>query len=171
MNDADAVRQCVAGQTQAFEHLVRRYQARALTHARNLTGNGADAADATQDAFVDAFKNLVRFDVTREFYPWFYVLLRNRCTRQRTRVATRLESAPIGNPRDGRRASAPDTLDLRTALDQLEPQDRELIVLKHLDGWTYDELASRLMIPRGTVMSRLFNARRKLQRLMFGETP
>jgi RNA polymerase sigma-70 factor (ECF subfamily) len=56
--------------------------------------------------------------------------------------------------------------DLRTALDRLASDDRELIVLKHLDGWTYDELAERLEIPRGTVMSRLFHARQRLKGLL-----
>ena len=56
--------------------------------------------------------------------------------------------------------------DLRAALDRLPAGDRELIVLKHLDGWTYDELAERLEIPRGTVMSRLFHARQRLKALM-----
>ena len=54
-------------------------------------------------------------------------------------------------------------------LARLEPADRELVVLKHLDGWTYEELAVRLAIPRGTVMSRLFSARRKLLTLLGGE--
>ena len=62
--------------------------------------------------------------------------------------------------------SPEDLYDLRTALDRLRSDDRELIVLKHLDGWTYDELAERLEIPRGTVMSRLFHARQRLKALM-----
>ena len=56
--------------------------------------------------------------------------------------------------------------DLRSALDRLPVDDHELIVLKHLDGWTYDELAERLKVPRGTVMSRLFHARQRLKALM-----
>jgi RNA polymerase sigma-70 factor (ECF subfamily) len=62
--------------------------------------------------------------------------------------------------------SPEDLYDLRTALDRLRADERELIVLKHLDGWTYDELAERLEIPRGTVMSRLFHARQRLKALM-----
>ncbi len=67
MDDAEAVRQCRAGRVEAFHHLVRRYQTRALAHGRALTGNGADAADAAQDAFIDAFRNLHQFDGHREF--------------------------------------------------------------------------------------------------------
>ena len=79
MHDAEAIRRCREGEVEAFRHLVQRYQRRALAHARALTGNDADAADAAQSAFLDAFRHLRRFDETREFYPWFYVLLRNRC--------------------------------------------------------------------------------------------
>ena len=166
MHDAEAIRRCREGEVEAFHHLVHRYQRRALAHARALTGNDADAADMAQSAFLDAFRNLRRFDETREFYPWFYVLLRNRCFKGRVHSQDRpgthepLETAaPV--------VQSPEELyDLRAALDLLPADDHELIVLKHLDGWTYDELAERLDIPRGTVMSRLFHARRRLKALL-----
>jgi RNA polymerase sigma-70 factor, ECF subfamily len=169
MNDPAAVRACLDGDRDAFRHLVDRYQARALAHARLLTGNEADAADATQEAFVDAFRNLRIYDATREFYAWFYTLLRNRCLKQRSRRGTRSESAPLPE-----RAVAPqrpdESLDVWTALQRLPAADAELVVLKHLEGWTYDELSAALEIPRGTVMSRLFTARLRLQALLSGGT-
>ena len=124
-------------------------------------------SDAAQSAFLDAFRHLRRFDETREFYPWFYVLLRNRSFKQWVPAqdrASESEQAEVAAPRIN---SPEDLYDLRTALDCLPVGDRELIVLKHLDGWTYDELAERLEIPRGTVMSRLFHARQRLKALMF----
>jgi RNA polymerase sigma-70 factor (ECF subfamily) len=169
MDDAEAVRQCLAGDRQAFRHLVHRYQARALAHARALVGDEAGAADAAQEAFLDAFRSLARFDLEREFYPWFYVLLRNRCFKQQSRPGTRQESAPVTESEAAAGASREEALDLRRAIGRLEPADRELVLLKHLEGWTYDELADRLGIPRGTVMSRLFYARRRLQSLISGE--
>jgi RNA polymerase sigma-70 factor, ECF subfamily len=169
MDDAEAVRQCRAGHVNAFQDLVRRYQGRALAHARVLTGNAEDAADAAQEAFIDAFRNLHRFDIGREFYPWFYVLLRHRCFKQRTRPATRPESGRLPERQAAWRSPADHAIDLHAALGRLDRADRELVVLKHLDGWTYEELAVRLGIPQGTVMSRLFNARRKLVALLGGE--
>lgn len=169
MDDAEAVRQCLSGDRQAFRHLVHRYQARALAHARSLVGDEAGAADAAQEAFLDAFRNLARFDVARDFYAWFYVLLRNRCFKQRSRPGTRHESAPVADAEAPGGASREDSLDVRRALEQLDAPERELVVLKHLEGWTYDELSVRLGIPRGTVMSRLFHARRRLQSLLSGE--
>jgi len=168
MDDAAAIRACRTGNVDAFRHLVERYQARAMVHARLLTRNDADAADATQEAFVDAFRSLAAFDVARQFYPWFYVLLRNRCFKQRSRAATKWESAILPDPRIGPGISA-EHLDLWRAIDRLEPDAAELIVLKHIEGWTYAELASALGVPRGTVMSRLFAARQRLSRILTGE--
>jgi RNA polymerase sigma-70 factor (ECF subfamily) len=164
MEDTDAIRRCRRGEIDAFRHLVDRYQRRALTHARALT-SAADA-DMVQTAFLDAFRQLERFDETREFYPWFYVLLRNRCFKHWRRTRDRAADVRSGEMASRRDVSVEEVYDLRRALRRLEPADRELLVLKHLDGWTYDALAERLDIPRGTVMSRLFHARRRLKELL-----
>ena len=166
MQDADAIQRCRQGDAEAFRHLVHRYQRRALAHARALTGRDADAADAAQETFLDAFRNLGRFDTSREFYAWFYVLLRNRCFKQRARAREGTSAGELVEAAAPAAGPLEDLHDLRVALDRLPVDDRELIVLKHLDGWTYDEIAGRLGIPRGTVMSRLFHARKRLQGLM-----
>jgi len=70
MEDRDAIQRCRHGEIDAFRHLVHRYQRRALAHARALTGSDADAADMVQSAFLDAFRELERFDQTwGERYP------------------------------------------------------------------------------------------------------
>jgi RNA polymerase sigma-70 factor, ECF subfamily len=169
MDDRAATRACREGNVDAFRHFVDRYQIRALAHARLLTRNEADAADATQEAFVDAFRNLHAFDPARQFYAWFYVLLRNRCFKQRSRRGTRPESGLLPAP-----AIAPTVseqhLDLWRAIERLSPDDGELVVLKHIEGWTYEELSTALDVPRGTVMSRLYVARQRLLTLLSGET-
>ena len=139
MQDVDAIRQCRNGNADAFGHLVQRYQRRALADARTLTGNEADAADAAQDAFLDAFRRLGGFDVAREFYPWFYVLLRNRCLKQRARRGTvreRTGDDPRAAAESSRRGAR-----LEGAIERLDRGQSQLVVLKHLDGWTYDELS------------------------------
>jgi RNA polymerase sigma-70 factor (ECF subfamily) len=169
MEDAAAIRSCLEGNTDAFRHLVDRYQARALAHAKALTRNDADAADATQNSFVDAFRNLRSFDPGRPFYGWFYVLLRNRCFKHQTRRGTRAESGDLPDTAVGPDVSEA-RLDLWRAIDRLPAGEAELIVLKHLEGWTYDELAKALAIPRGTVMSRLYAARQRLLAILSGES-
>ena len=169
MDDAAATRACRAGNSDAFRHFVDHYQTRALAHARLLTRNEADAADATQEAFVDAFRSLNAFDPARPFYAWFYVLLRNRCFKQRSRRGTRPESGIGPVPRIDPTVSE-GRLDLWRAIERLAPDDAELVVLKHIEGWTYDELSASLGVPRGTIMSRLYAARQRLLTLLGGES-
>jgi RNA polymerase sigma-70 factor (ECF subfamily) len=169
MDDAAAIRACRAGNVDAFRHFVDRYQGRALAHARLLTRNEADAADAAQDAFLDAFRGLKAFDADRPFYAWFYVLLRNRCFKQRARRGTRPESGVLPDI-PGEPDVSPESVDLWRAIGRLAPEDAELIVLKHIEGWTYQELAAALNVPRGTMMSRLYAARQRLQAEFAGGT-
>jgi RNA polymerase sigma-70 factor, ECF subfamily len=165
MDDAAAIQTCRRGDRQAFRHLVEKYQAQAIGHAIGILGNREDALDAVQDAFIDAFQALKRFDVSRSFYPWFYVLLRNRCYKlsaSRLRHKTEsLEQAEILEPTET--MSYENVLLLERGLRQLDPEDREIITLKHLDGLSYEELSERLGIPAGTIMSRLFHARSRLR--------
>jgi RNA polymerase sigma-70 factor (ECF subfamily) len=170
MDDSAAIRACRSGNGDAFRHFVETYQARALAHARLLTRNDADAADAAQDAFLDAFRGLAAFDASRPFYAWFYVLLRNRCFKQRARRGTRPESGVLPDVARDPEVS-PEGVDLWRALGRLPSEDAELIVLKHLEGWTYEELARALKIPRGTVMSRLYAARQRLKAGLAGGLP
>lgn len=169
MEDAAAIERCLNGEKEAFRFLVERYQKQALTHAVAILGNREDAPDATQEAFIDAFRSLKSFDRTRRFYPWFYVLLRNRCykmARQR-RVTENIEETEILAPREG----VPDEerFALEKALLSLPEENREIITLKYLDGLSYEELAEHLQIPKGTVMSRLFFARKALQAKLTGK--
>lgn len=162
MDDAAAIEKVQKGEREAFRFLVEGYQNQAVAHAVAILGNREDARDATQDAFIDAFQSLKRFDKTRRFYPWFYVLLRNRCFKMtaKRRETSNLEELEIIAPRHG--LPREEQIALETALLALSGEDREIITLKYLDGLSYDEIAEHLEIPRGTVMSRLFYARKQL---------
>ena len=168
MDDTAAIRRCRTGEADAFRHLVELYQRQAIAHATGILGNRADAQDAVQEAFVDAFRSLNTFDEKRAFYPWFYVLLRNRCYKMaaRRRETDDIEQVEIVAPQSG--PPTDETIALDRALGSLDREDREIVMLKYFDGLSYDELAERLQIPRGTVMSRLFHARRKLQTKLEG---
>ena len=89
MDDEAAIEKCRAGNNEAFRHVVERYQAEAIGHAIAILGNREDAMDAVQEAFIDAFQALDRVDLTRRFYPWFYVILRNRCYKLAAKLKTR----------------------------------------------------------------------------------
>jgi RNA polymerase sigma-70 factor (ECF subfamily) len=163
MGDAETIKRCQQGDWEAFRHLVERYQRRAVTHAVAILFNRDDAEDAVQEAFIDAFKAIGTFDTSRTFYPWFYVLLRNRCYKitAKRRPTESLDEAQL---LVSQRGAADDTrLALEKALHSLTREEREIITLKYFSGLSYDELATHLQIPRGTVMSRLFNTRQRLQ--------
>jgi RNA polymerase sigma-70 factor (ECF subfamily) len=161
MDDAEAIKKCQLGDREAFRHLVERYQKRAVAHAMTVLLNRDDAEDAVQEAFIDAFKAIGRFDTSRTFYQWFYVLLRNRCYKMTAR------RRPTENLEDVQLLAAQREDDTRFALEKalhsLTHEEREIVSLKYFSGLSYDELAAHLQIPRGTVMSRLFYARQRLQ--------
>ena len=169
MDDAAAIKRCQEGDREAFRLLVERYQRQAVSHAVAVLRNHEDALDATQEAFIDAFGSIARFDNTRPFYPWFYVLLRNRCYKMAShrRPAEEIDEAVMIAPQSA--VTPEERLTLERSLWALTDEQREVVTLKYFDGLSYDEIAEQLEIPKGTVMSRLFYARKELRRQMEGE--
>ena len=165
MDDHEAIEKCRAGDNEAFRHIVEHYQAEAIGHATAILGNHEDALDAVQEAFIDAFQALDQLDLSRRFYPWFYVILRNRCYKlahgRKKREMTSSDEIEILAPAATIRPE--DSMLLEQAMLELPNEDRELITLRYLDGLSYQELAERLEVPQGTIMSRLYHARKKLR--------
>jgi RNA polymerase sigma-70 factor (ECF subfamily) len=155
---------CLEGEPDAFRALVERYQDRALGHAIAITRDRDDAQDAVQDAFLNAHRALRTFDRERSFYSWFYAILRNCCYK---RLARRRIDAVDDTVRlellESPTLPVDDRLAIERALAALSPTDREVVMLRHFDGLSYAELAASLGIPIGTVMSRLFSARKRLR--------
>src|SRR5918993_131671 len=128
MADLTAITRCREGDNDAFRHIVEGYQRQAAAHATSILGNREDAADATQEAFVDAYRALKSFDETRPFYPWFYVLLRNRCYKV---VARRRETDNIDETEIVAGATVnDDAIALERALISLDREGREIVTLK-----------------------------------------
>ena len=165
MDDQTAIEKCRAGDKEAFRHLVNHYQAEAIGHAIAILGNREDALDAVQEAFIDCFRTLDRIDLQRPFYPWFYVILRNRCYKlgagRKQQETSSSDDMEILAPTKG--IQPEETMLLERAILELPPEDVELITLRHLDGLSYQELAERLQVPQGTIMSRLHHARKRLR--------
>jgi RNA polymerase sigma-70 factor, ECF subfamily len=165
MDDKAAIERCKSGDTDAFRHVVEHYQSEAIGHAKAILGNQEDAKDAVQEAFIDAFQALDRFDLERRFYPWFYIILRNRCYKL-AHMRKQHEGSSSGEMEilaPSANVKPEESMLLDQCLLELPAQDRELITLRHLDGLSYQELAERLEVPQGTIMSRLYHARKKLR--------
>ena len=166
MNDTDAIKKCLAGETESFAFLVKKYQCEAFGHATAILGNSDDALDVVQEAFLDAFRTLKKFDISRRFYPWLYTILRNRCFKMLAahRKEVRAEFGKLEILSDSAEDKSDDKVTLvEKTLLEMSPEDREILTLKHLDGLNYEIIAERLDIPVGTVMSRLYYARRRFR--------
>lgn len=166
------------GDRKAFGILVGRYMEDAYLTALGLTGNAEDARDLSQDAFVKAFQARSSFDPSRPFYPWFYRILKNHCLNYVQRIRRRTESlyADSEETRERFATEGPTTLEklvkeervriIHAAINRLTFEHREIIVLKNFKGLSYREIAEVLDVPIGTVMSRLYYARRALRQII-----
>jgi RNA polymerase sigma-70 factor (ECF subfamily) len=164
MDDSAAVQRSLKGEPDAFRTLVERYQGRALAHAVAIIRNRDDALDAVQEAFLNAHRALHTFDRERVFYAWFYAILRNCCYKLlASRRMDALERPVRVDLLESPGVPVDDRLVIEEALAALSPADREIVMLRHFDGLSYAELSASLEIPAGTVMSRLFNARKRLR--------
>jgi RNA polymerase sigma-70 factor (ECF subfamily) len=175
-SDAALVRRTHAGDTRAFGALVERYMRRAYYAALGLVGSSDDALDLSQEAFVRAFNARHTIDPDRPFYAWLYQIIRRLCfnhTRDRRTRRRGIEAAgdwlteqasarTAGMNPDRALERAEAKRRVARALDSLSDRDREVLVLKEFEGLRYREIAEILGVPIGTVMSRLYSARRRL---------
>ncbi len=164
------------GDARAFGELVDALMKPAYFHAIALLGRHDDALDVSQQAFIRAWSARGTLDPARPFYPWFYTILRRLCLnaiRDRDRGReTALSMLPDWIEPAGNDDASADVLRaeqsrmLQDALSRLSADDREIIALKDLSGHAYKEIADLLHIPPGTVMSRLYTARKRLKNEM-----
>ncbi|MFQ5453428.1 MAG: RNA polymerase sigma factor, partial [Candidatus Zixiibacteriota bacterium] len=139
-------------------------------------GNKDDAHDISQEAFLRVYRSAKTYDASQPFIPWFYTIISNLCRtwlRKRTVRNNRMIDVDDTSYLLVDRENPEITLlkketikHLRQSLMELPFEDREIITLQHFRGMSYDEIADLLNIPRGTVMSRLYYARKKLATLM-----
>jgi len=170
-----ALAACQRGDRDAFETIVRNYAARAAGVARSILRDSVGAEDASQEAFVRAYRAIHRFDLKLAFYPWFYRILKNVClTRLKKRKIADFsldsEDAPpvAAEPNDPSDSAARKELraTIQGAMDTLSEPHREILHLAHFEQLSYAEIAQCLSIPNGTVMSRLWAARKALKKVL-----
>lgn len=164
---------CRAGDTAEYRKLVEAYFPRAVRLASAVVGDAGDGEDLAQEAFVAAYRALPKHIEGRPFFPWLRGILRNRCRtflRSRRRATRRRVTAQdVPDHWAQARPRSPGSRQRRVVdlvqrgMSALDDDDRTLLVLKHVEGFTYDELAAQLGIPPGTVMSRLYRARNRLR--------
>ena len=177
--DQQAIKDCQLGKTESYRILVDKYKTRAYYAALLITGNRDDALDLSQEAFYKAFRAIRSFEPGRSFYTWFYKILKNLCINHYNRIKRRnivfsdadesqgpsLYLSSSANP-----AEVFEHNEIRDlvweGLMKLKKEDREIIILKEFQEMSYKELSEVLGIPVGSVMSRLFYARKKLAKIL-----
>lgn len=174
-SDSQAIELCQAGNKAAYGYLVNQYKERAYYSALGIVRSHDAALDLSQDAFVRAYRHIGKFDTTKKFFTWYYQILRNLCLnfirdkKRHARSFSEVDENQIKTISDEREdASAlAEQNELKEALwaamDDLKPKEREIIMLKEFQDLPYKDIADILEIPIGTVMSRLFNARKALK--------
>lgn len=186
--DEALVLRAKAGDMKAYDTLVTRHRGRIYAMIRNMVKNETDAWDLSQEVFIKAWQALPRFEVKARFTTWLYRIAHNTVydfTRRRRPEGgdelndellnrDRIDPAAVSAPSESRspdEALAGDELRVKieSALAKLSPEHREAVVLKDVQGLAYKEIAEVMSCSIGTVMSRLFYARQKLQSLLKDE--
>ncbi len=178
------VERCQAGDTEAFNELVTRYRNRAYAMIYNMVRNEQDAWDLAQDGFLKAWKSIGRFRGQSSFFTWLYRILMNVTIdwmRRRqiegssefddTHGLRDIEPGAVTAPRDEmqpieRLSDKEIRARIDAAISKLSDEHRTVIVLREIEGMEYQEIADSVGCSIGTVMSRLFYARKKLQTLL-----
>jgi RNA polymerase sigma-70 factor (ECF subfamily) len=165
--DAALVLASRAGDRRAFEQQHARYERPVFNAAFRILHHRDDAADVTQTAFLRAYEHLDRYDPAQRFFSWLYRIAINEAmdlSGRRKPDALVLETvADPGEGPDGHAAGGQSDASLQRALMGLAVDQRALVVLKHVQDFSYEQIAEILDCPVKTVKSRLFSARRALR--------
>ena len=182
-HDHALIERAKQGESQAFRELVERHQRRALTLALALVRDEQDAREVVQEAFLRVHRGLDSFQGSSSFFTWLYRIVTNlsidlmrRPSRRETEVDAYLEHVDEHDIPFLSRIDGADPFDavrrqeiakrIERGLAELPPYHRGVIVMREVHGMTYEEMAEAMGVSKGTIMSRLFHARQKLQRAL-----
>jgi RNA polymerase sigma-70 factor (ECF subfamily) len=183
-DDSDLVTRCQRGDTTAFNELVTRYRGKAYAMIYNMVHNEQDAWDLAQDGFLKAWKSIGRFRGQSSFYTWLYRIMMNvtidSLRRKQIGGETEFDDSVALSNIDPNSSTTPHTTllpedkiagdEIRARIDaavaRLTPEHRAVILMREIDGMEYQEIADALECSIGTVMSRLFYARKKMQTML-----
>jgi RNA polymerase sigma-70 factor (ECF subfamily) len=160
---------CQTGDDEAFTELVARYEPRLRYYLRKMGDRPEDVEDRLQDIWFDVVRGVGRLSDARAFPAWLYRIARARTAlaRRRSRPATvSLADSEVGDESNGDEFTEEDAAQVHAALDDLAPEHREVLVLRFLEGMSYEEIAQVVGDPLGTVKSRIHYAKRALRAVL-----
>jgi RNA polymerase sigma-70 factor (ECF subfamily) len=174
LDESDLIRRFKQGDHSAFEAIVRKYQDRIYNLCRYMLRDPRDAQDAAQDVFLKAYRALKGFMPDSSLYTWFYRIAVNTCLdykRRRHREALRneplAEDLPSHEPLPEQHYESREVTEtIQLALQKLPEKLRVVIVLREIEGCSYEEISQILRTSVGTVKSRISRARVELRRIL-----
>lgn len=176
--EAAVIQAVLDGDVNAYEALVKEYEKNVYNLALRMTGNSEDAADMAQEAFIKAYNSLTAFRGDSKFSVWLYRIVSNVCL-DFLRSRSRKQTVSLSTENDDGEEVELDIVDethspeqlldrsltrdaVRRGLAALPPDHREILLLREIQGLSYEEIADVLGLEAGTVKSRIFRARKKL---------
>jgi len=182
LDDSDLVRAYVAGEERAFAELIERYQTRLLSFVYRMIGDRERSEDLVQEAFIRVYRHAHHFDHSKKFSTWIFVIASNLAKNELRRGARRPILLPIvtrgwqnqGTPELEDPRFRPDELFherrlqalVEVSIERLPPHQRQVFILRELEGKSYEEIADIVGCCLGTVKSRINRARRFLSTIM-----
>lgn len=175
--DRDLVATAVTGLEGSFEELVRRYQRPISAYVYRMVGNYESALDLTQEIFIKVYSSLDRYRAEFKFSTWIYKIAHNAAVDHLRRTATREQSLVVGHegdqfdlPIESTRLSPEQEseqrerrVEIETVVRALPANYRELVILRHSQDLSYEEIVDVTGLPLGTVKNRLFRAREMMR--------
>lgn len=172
-SDEQIVERALAGESDAFGEIVRRWERKIYALTFGMLGSAEDARDATQETFISAYRNLRGFRGEAKVSSWLHRIAVNQCISRQRRARVRAETGIedevaatgerfLATPSQASPASAVESTQrtdaVRKAVSSLPPELREVVVLKEFEELTFQEIAAALGVPLSTVKSRLYTA-------------
>jgi len=164
------------GDAQTFEALIRAYQSRVFSYCLRITNDHGAAEDLTQEIFLKVYRSIESYNWQQaRLSTWIYTISRNTCFNYLCSLERRAPETVVGGEELSQLASRDrifqleDRIRLIEALNQLSPEDRDLVLWKDYLDLKYSEIGQILQLPVGTVKSRLFTIRRRLRQELKGD--
>ncbi len=176
LSDEDLAYKAIYGDKQAFAELVKRYEKAIFAFAHRMVGNREDARDIAQEAFLKAYRAIATFKANNRFSPWLYAIANNLCIdflRRKGRTNVSLdEPLPGGGERQVAGGIEPPQayeqretqLLVQQALDRLPAKYKYILILRHMQELTYEEIAQTLGVQVSAVKTQIFRARAALRK-------